>query len=74
MNTKSPPVLTQHICFHAWKNGLMTQKREQLLIEDAAAQVTAWLNAKGHSVSVQHIAMSQTNLGAHATVWFHPLL
>jgi len=70
--TQSPPVLTQHICFHAWKNGLLTQERELTLLENVAAQVTAWLNTHGHTVNVLYVATTQTALGAYATVWFRP--
>jgi hypothetical protein len=50
----------------------MTRERECKVIEDVAAQVTAWLNAQGTGVSVRHIATTQTACGAHATVWFTP--
>jgi hypothetical protein len=66
----SPPVLIQHVCFHAYKNGIYTQERDRLLLEDVSAQVTTWLNSQGATVSVLHVATTQTNLGAHATVWF----
>jgi hypothetical protein len=65
-----PPVLIQHVCFHAWKLGIMTQERERVLQEDVAAQVSAWLNAQGHAITVMNIAETQTSLGAYATVWF----
>jgi hypothetical protein len=67
-----PPVLAQHVCFHAWEKGLFTQQRERRLQENVAAQVTAWLNAQYNAVQVLHISTSQTNLGAYATVWFKP--
>jgi len=69
---ESPPVLTQHVCFHAWENGLMTQQRERRLQEDVSAQVTAWLNSKAEMVKVLHISTGQTSLGAYATIWFKP--
>lgn len=69
-STAKPPTLVQHICFHAWKFGLMTQERERLLIENVSAQVTAWLNANIHTVEILHVATTQTSLGAYATVWF----
>ena len=67
-----PPVIIQHVCFHAWKLGIMTQERERVLQEDVAGQVTDWLNANAHGVSVLHVATAQTGLGAYATVWYRP--
>ena len=74
MNTATPipPVIVQHVCFHAWKLGIMTQERERILQEDVAAQVADWLNANAQRVSVLHVAMAQTSLGAYATVWYKP--
>jgi hypothetical protein len=69
---QSPPVLIQQVCFHAWEFGLKTQDREKRLHEDATSQVTAWLNTRGGTVTVLHVAMTQGDLGAHATVWFVP--
>ena len=66
----APPEPVRHICFHAWKMGLMTQERERLLLEDVSTQVTTWLNANRHAVTVLHVATTQTSLGAYATVWF----
>ena len=67
-----PPVIIQHVCFHAWKLGIMTQERERVLQEDVAAQVTDWLNADAQRVTVLHVATAQTSLGAYATVWYKP--
>lgn len=64
------PALTRHICFHAWKIGLMTQDRERVLLEDVSAQVTTWLNSQGMACEILHVALTQTSLGAYATVWF----
>jgi len=50
----------------------MTQERERVLQEDVAGQVTDWLNANAHGVSVLHVATAQTGLGAYATVWYRP--
>ena len=74
MNTTTPipPVIIQHVCFHAWKPGIMTQERERGLQEDVAGQVTDWLNTNAHRVSIIYVATAQTSLGAYATVWYKP--
>lgn len=50
----------------------MTQERERGLQEDVAGQVTDWLNANAHKVSVLYVSTAQTTLGAYATVWYAP--
>jgi hypothetical protein len=70
--TPIPPVLVQHVCFHAWKRGIMTEERERGLQEDVAAQVTVWLNTHAQPVSILNVSTAQTSLGAYATVWYTP--
>ena len=65
-----PPALVQHVCFHAWKHGIMSEDRERGLQENVAAQVTVWLNTHAQAVSVLYVSMAQTSLGAYATVWY----
>ena len=67
-----PPAFVQHVCFHAWKRGIMTEERERGLQEDVAAQVTGWLNTHAQTVSVLYVSTAQTSLGAYATVWYKP--
>lgn len=62
--------MIQQKTFSASFTGFLSKGNNEKIVKDVAQQVVDWINSQDGSVVIEHVAISQTGVSAHAVVLF----